>query len=121
MALTGLIEDEKRGLITKAEAKTAIKAIFESVSGLIDQETFDFLSAASVDYKDSKGMDITFVKVEETIQGTIRVCGNGALMVYKAVPIRAPQYNTHEEVDAEAKTIQQEMHQKLLNRVSGSW
>ena len=127
IAVMGIVEDERRGIITKAQAATAMKGIFDAVSGLVSQDTFDLISAASEEYKGAKGMEATFIKHEDKIIGTIRICGAGALLRFSnGVPLRTPQDNSEREVDAEAKTEQVEYHKQLLiaarrKQEQGSW
>ena len=114
-SVIGICDDERRGLITKAQAGTAIKAVFDAVSGLVSQDNFDLISAASEEYKREKGMEATFVKNGDEIVGTIRICGAGALLSYRGgKPIRLPQDNTEREVDAEAKQEKAEWHRKVV-------
>lgn len=126
-AVIGICEDEKRGIITRAQALTALQGIFNAVSGLISQDNFDFLSAASEEYKGAKGMEATFLKEDGHIVGTIRLCGSGALLQFgQGQPIRLPQDNSEREVDAEAKAEQAEWHRVKLAALQkakerGSW
>lgn len=126
-SVIGIVDDERRGIITAAQANTALKGIFDAVSGLISQDNFDLLSAASEEYKHAKGVEATFLKHEGSIVGTIRICGAGALLRFSnGVPLRVPQDNSEREVDAEAKAEQKAWHQNVVDRLrkkreQGSW
>lgn len=114
-AIHGIVNDERRGLITKAQANTGIRGIFDAVSGLVSQDNFDLLSAASEEYKHAKGVEVTFIKATDGIQGSIRICGNGALLSYRqGKPMILPRYNVEEEVDLEAKERQEAYHKRLV-------
>ena len=126
-SIIGICDDQRLGVITGAQANTAIKAVFDAVSGLISQDNFDLISAASEEFKHEKGMEATFIKNGDEIVGTIRICGAGALLSFRGgKPIRLPQNNTEREVDAEAKQDQAEWHRKVKEtlqrkREQGSW
>lgn len=114
-AVHSIVSDERRGLITKAQANTGIRGIFDAVSGLVSQDNFDLLSAASEEYKHAKGVDVTFIKAVDGITGTIRICGNGALLSYRqGRPMILPRYNVEEEVDLEARERQEAYHNRLV-------
>lgn len=114
-ALSSVVADEERGLISKAEAKTAIRAIYEVVGGLVPTSTFDLISAASEQYKHHRGWDVQMVNVAGELKGVARVCGNGAVIrITGAVPHRKPSNNVDEtENDLMAK----QDASSLLNRI----
>lgn len=126
-SVIGICDDERRGIITKAQANTAIRAVFDAVSGLVSQDNFDLMSAVSEEYKHEKGVEATFIKNGDEIIGTIRICGAGALLSFRGgKPIRLPQHNTEREVDAEAKQDQADWHQSVTDKLrqkreQGAW
>ena len=125
--VVNIVEEERRGLITRAQAATGMRAVFDAVSGLCSQDNFDMLSAAALEYRDAKGVDVTFIKGQNGIHGSIRICGNGALLSYdQGTPMILPRNNSDEEVDLEAKDRQAAYHQALVDEATarkerGAW
>lgn len=101
-ALANIVDDEERGIITRAEAKTALRAIFDMAGGLVPTSTFDLISAAADQYKHAKGVEVEWVRIGDAIKGVARVCGAGAVLrIDQALPHRKPSYDI--DTDAKAK------------------
>lgn len=101
-ALTGIIQDEARGLISPAQAATGVRAIFDMSSGLISSESFELISLAAAEYKGKRGMDVQLIKSPNGhLEGVLRVCGTGAVLrINRAVPHLMPTYADDADVDA---------------------
>lgn len=110
-ALTTIIQDEKRGLLTKGQAATGIRGIFDSVSGLVSQECFDLISLAANEYKDASEVDVNLIRSGDNIVGVMRFPKTGAILeITNTKPRRFPGYNDTDEnavenVKAEAQAI----------------
>lgn len=120
-ALTCIIQDEQRGIISPAQAATGVRAIFDTVGGLVPTEAFDLISLVGKEYKGKTGTQVDMVKVGDHLEGVIRFCHSGAVLrVTHAVPHRRPAYTT-DEVDAEAKVDAANLFNVLKKKVNAQW
>lgn len=119
-ALTGILQDEARGLITPAQAATGVRAIFDMAGGLISQESFDLISLAAESYKGKRGVEVNLTKNPQGhLEGVIRFCGSGAVVhINQASPHRTPEYT--DSTDEEAKVISDNLFQ-LIRKKNTQW
>lgn len=114
VALHGINSDFDRGIISGGEARTAVKSLADTAVGLVNNEVFKAIGDASERFKTYKGYDVRFGKVDGRLHGTIRVCGNGALIRFRDAEIlRSPQYHTDAEVDADAAATQGSVMERI--------
>lgn len=119
-SLTNVVNDEARGLISKAQAGTACRAIFDVVGGLVSTETVDLISAAVEQYKGHHGWMGNLVRRGDHMEGYIRVCGPAAVIrINHATPHRKPSYNVEEETNILARDDADRLFANLRN--NGAW
>ena len=119
-ALTGVIQDEKRGLITPAQAATGIRGIFDAVGGLVSQDCFDLISLAALEFKNASAYEVKLGVQDGNLYGVLRNCRNG--LIIEVVQAKARQkagYNVADEVNEMAKKDAAELFDKMSQR--GKW
>lgn len=101
-ALQAIVSDHERGLISRAQAATGVRGIYDATSGLVDTETFDILSEVAQRYKGVHGVEVQFKRVGKHLEGYVRVCGRGRVVrITQAIPHYTAAY-TDENADTEA-------------------
>jgi hypothetical protein len=98
MALHTLVSDYERGLISRAQARTGVKAIGESVMGLVTQDTFDLIGVIDqqLSDKDTRGAETRVRGIGNGLARSLHfVCGTGQVYAVtgKIQPIYRPDYN----------------------------
>lgn len=117
-ALSNIMDDERRGIITRAQAKTAVRAIYDTVGGLVPTDTFDLISQAAEEYKQAHGTEVQWFRVGSDIKGICRIAGTGkVLRIDRATPQRIPSNNTDIDDDAAAKDHAAKLFAKLKDEV----
>lgn len=102
-AISNLLSDYERGLISKAQVSSGCRAVFDTVGGLVSADTFEFVSLAANEFKGAKGVELQVTRYDNQLKGVARICGTGALLgIYAARPIKTPVYN-EEEPDRAAR------------------
>lgn len=103
-AITTLVSDYKRGLITKGQVSSGCRAVFDTVSGLVGTEVINLVSQAAAEFK-SKGFEVEIIKhADGTLRGALRVCGKGKVLRIRAEPHFAAPYNV-DEPDMSARRV----------------
>lgn len=98
-AVHNLLRDHERGLITRAEVKTGVRAIFDSVAGLVPTTTFNLLSEAAEEYKGAHGIEAYKYNGNGNI---LHVTGTGRVLhVNSVMSLKYPGY-TDSDADAHA-------------------
>lgn len=99
-SLGNVIQDYERGLISKAQAATGCRAIFDCVSGIATKEVFDLVSQAAAEFSGTHGVEVNIKpgrdNGELTFSGTIRYCGLAQVLRFRAVPHYTGSYNDDE-------------------------
>ena len=79
-ALSNIIGDYERGLISKAQAATGCRAVFDTVGGLVGTEVFNLVSAAAQQYKGAKSYEVTIGRGDDRYKGVMRQCGEACVL-----------------------------------------
>lgn len=97
-AISNLLSDYDRGLISRAQANTGCRAVFDTVSGLVSSDTFEYISMAANEFKGAKGCQLSLRKDKTgtAFEGILRICGSGKLIRVRGTPYHAaPPYTAH--------------------------
>lgn len=99
-ALGSVVQDYERGLISRAQAATGCRAIFDTVSGIATPEVFDLVTQASAKFKDAVGVEVNLRPDTRNgklvYNGTIRYCGLAQVLRFRAVSHHTGSYNDDE-------------------------
>jgi hypothetical protein len=75
--LSNVISDYERGLISKAQAATGCRAVWDTVSGLVGGEVLDLINQASLEYRGARGVE--FALDPKTARGYLYRCGTAMI------------------------------------------
>ena len=88
-ALGNIIGDYERGLITRAQAMTGCRAVFDTVGGLCTNDVYQLVSEAAMTYKGVHGIEV----IRRHNKTYLHRAGTGELYEAQVNPIDIGQYN----------------------------
>lgn len=115
-AISNILTDYERGVISKGQAATGVRAVFDAVGGLVSSQTLEHISMAGDYFKGARGYEVQWINKGQHLEGVMRVCGTGAVVrVFKASAHVVPRYNDSDDADAlardEADRLMRALHQ----------